>query len=240
MKLINVVRSVLNPFKIDLKIYPREDLRRRVALVKHYQINKILDVGANSGQYAKEMFESGFKGKMMSFEPVPSTFELLKKNANTNRNWKVFNYGFGDKDETLEINISQNTYSSSLLKIMPNHVKSAPDSKVIRTEKVIVRKLDSVFNEFYNKNDIILLKIDVQGFEKNVLDGAVNCFHRIEGLQLEMSIEQMYQNEMLFTSMLNYIESLGFKLHSLENGFYDTTSGKLLQVDGVFFRKKVI
>ncbi|PQJ80410.1 FkbM family methyltransferase [Polaribacter porphyrae] len=237
MKLIQVIRAVLNPLKLDLKIYPREDFRRRILLIKTNGINKILDVGANSGQYAQQIFDLGFSGKILSFEPVPSIYKKLLKNSSKKTNWEAFNFGLGNKDVELDINISENTYSTSLLKIMPNHVKSAPESKVVSTEKVIIKKLDTIFDEVVDDQDSVLLKIDVQGFEKNVLEGAENTLRKIKGIQIEMSIEELYQNETLFSEMLVYIESLGFSLHSLENGFYNSKTGKLLQVDGVFFRK---
>ena len=54
MSVINIIRKILNPLKVDLKIYPNLDLRRRIKLLEYYKITKILDVGANNGQYAKQ------------------------------------------------------------------------------------------------------------------------------------------------------------------------------------------
>lgn len=236
MKLIKIIRKIINPLKLDLIEYPNIDLRRRKKLLKHHRINKIFDVGANSGQYAEEIFKLGFTGKIISFEPVKGTFENLLKKANKNNNWTALNYGFGNKEEVLEINLSENTYSSSLLDIMPSHTKSAPESKVVGKEKVYIKTLDKEFEDLIQKNDNVLLKIDVQGFEKNVLDGAIKSLEKISGIQIEMSVEELYKNEMLCTEMMIFIRSLGFKLYSLENGFYDNETGKLLQVDGIFFR----
>ncbi|MEE9406937.1 MAG: FkbM family methyltransferase [Polaribacter sp.] len=236
MSLINLVRSFLNPLKIDLVKYPNLDLRRREKLLSHHKITKILDVGANSGQYALQTFKLGYKGEIVSFEPVNSTFKNLEKKAIKNKNWKVFNYGLGDKEEELEINISENSYSSSLLDIMPSHLKSAPESKIVGKEVVVIKTLDAIFNNFVLDDEVVLLKLDVQGFEKNVLEGAIKSLKNIHGIQIEMSVEELYSKEMLYLEMTNYITSLGYNLYSLENGFYDENSGKLLQVDGVFFR----
>jgi len=236
MNLINSIRKILNPLKLDLKIFPNEDLRRRKKLLDHYEITKILDVGANSGQYALETFRLGYKGEIFSFEPVNSTYKYLEKQTKRSAKWRAYNYGFGDKEESLEMNLSQNTYSSSLLEIMPNHVKSAPESKVVGKEVVMIKTIDSVFNNFIDEKDKVLLKIDVQGFEKKVLDGAIKSLDKIEGIQIEMSLEVLYQEEVLYIEMINFLKSLGFELHSLENGFFDKKTGKLLQVDGIFFR----
>ena len=234
--MINLLRKLINPFKIDLKKYPAVDLRRRKKLLDYHRITKILDIGANSGQYGLETIKIGFKGAIISFEPVKSVFNKLRKNAEKYPLWYTYNYGLGDKCETSEINISENTFSSSILEIMPNHVKSAPESKMIHKEEILIKKIDAIFNEVVEEGDIVLLKVDVQGFEKKVLEGAMDSLKRIKGIQIEMSIEELYRDEMLYIDMINFLNSLGFNLYSLENGFYNEETGKLLQVDGIFFR----
>lgn len=237
MSLIDLVRKMINPLKLDLKIYPNLDLRRRQKLLKHYKIDKVLDVGANSGQYATQLFQIGYKGKIISFEPVKQVFSVLQKKASQKKNWTVFNYGFGNKTEECIINISKNTYSSSLLDIMPSHIKGAPESEYISKEKVQIKTIDTVYSELIKDKDVVLLKIDVQGFEKNVLDGAKKSLGKIKGIQLEMSIEELYKGEMLFVDMARFLKEHNFNLQSLENGFFDNESGKLLQVDGIFFKE---
>lgn len=236
MKLTNIVRKIINPIKLDLKIYPNLDLRRRKKLFYHHKITKIIDVGANNGQYALEMFDLNFKGKIISFEPVKSTFQSLELKVKNNSNWQAFNFGLGNKNEQMKINISKNTFSSSLLDILPNHVRNAPDSEIIGTETVTIKTIDTIYKDFVNEKDIVLLKLDVQGFEKKVLEGAAESLKKIHGIQIEMSIEELYKEEMLFLDMIIFLKSYGFNLHSLENGFYNKETGKLLQVDGLFFK----
>jgi len=238
--MIKFIRKIINPFKLDLKKYPSLELRRRKKLLEHHQISKILDVGANSGQYAIETKRLGFKGEIISFEPVKSVYNELKKKAERWSSWECYNYGLGDEDVNTEINISQNTFSSSILNIMPQHVDNDPESKVVDKEKVCIKKLDSIFNTLVDEGENILLKIDVQGFEKKVLDGAKGSLNKIKGIQIEMSIEELYKDEMLYLNMIQLLVSYGFNLCSLENGFYNQKTGKLLQVDGVFFRERTI
>jgi hypothetical protein len=75
-----------------------------------------------------------------------------------------------------------------------------------------------------------VLKIDVQGFEKNVLAGAEASLQKIKILQLEMSLVPLYQNEWLFNEVLEYFAQKGFQLYSLENGF-------LTRKPGSFYRQ---
>ncbi len=237
MRIINIIKKIINLLNIDIKKYPNLDLRRRRKLLEYYNISKVLDVGANSGQYATELFKIGYSGKIVSFEPVKSVYKKLNEISKNNKKWTTYNFGLGNKEEEMLINISENTYSSSLLDIMPSHVEGAPESKYINKETVQIKTLDSVFNDVVKKDDVVLLKMDVQGFEKNVLEGAINSLKNIKGIQLEMSIEELYKGEMLFDEMIAFLKQYNFSLHSLENGYFNKKTGKLLQVDGVFFRK---
>ena len=81
------------------------------------------------------------------------------------------------------------------------------------------------------------MKLDTQGFERNVLVGAAQSLQKIQGIQIEMSLLELYKGQMLFVETIAYLEQLGFKLYSLENGFYDKNTGQLLCLDGIFFRE---
>ncbi len=236
MRVVNLIRRVINPLGLDIVKNINNNLRRRRKMLKHNKISKVLDVGANSGQYANELFVLGYNRKIISFEPVKSVFDELNAKANNNKNWTAFNFGLGNKEEEVMINISKNTYSSSLLEMMPNHIKSAPESKYTHKETVRIKTIDSIYDEIINDNEVVFLKLDVQGFERNVLEGAKNSLKNIKGVQIEMSLEELYKGEMLFVETIKLLKTFGYNLHSLENGFCDSKSGKLLQVDGIFFK----
>jgi FkbM family methyltransferase len=239
MSLVFNIKKVIRFFKIDIKKYPDLDKRRRKKLYAHYKIDKILDVGANNGQYAELMFSLGYKGEIISFEPVKSVFSALEKKSKKRDNWEVLNCGLGDKNEVLDINISENTFSSSVLNITSSHVKGAPESRYSHKEKIEIKTLDSIYDELVLEGETVLLKMDVQGYEKNVLIGALESIKKIEGIQIEMSLEELYKGEMLLPEAIKLLNSYGFDLFSLENEFHDEETGKLLQVDGIFFKRKI-
>jgi FkbM family methyltransferase len=209
---------------------------RRLQLLRHFNINKIFDVGANKGQYAILMRQIGFKGAVVSFEPVLEAHSELKKNARHDKDWLTSNIALGDFDGKALINVSANSYSSSILNMLSAHVENAPNSVFIRKEEVKINKIDSIIGQYYKENDNIFLKIDTQGYEKNVIDGARESIQKIKGIQIEMSLVPLYEREPFFIDMIEYMKSRGFNLYSIENGFFDSKYGRLLQVDGIFFR----
>lgn len=231
-----MLNKSLHKMGAQLIRYPNTDIKRRMALLRHFGINKILDVGANVGDYAIGLRDLGFQGKIISFEPLAATYQELKKNATDDNNWDAINIALGNTDEESFINIASNCNSSSLLDMLPDHVNSAPQSSYIGKEKIIVRKLDSVMKDYHSNGDNILLKIDTQGFEKQVLNGAEQSLPIIRGIQLEMSLLPLYSGSILYLEMIELLNNKGYKLYSLENGFSNPETGQLLQVDGIFFR----
>ena len=118
-------------------------LARRLKLISCNKINLIFDVGANTGKYARQMRELGYKGRIVSFEPVKSAYDRLLKNSNSDSRWETANIGLADYDGEAEINISRNMQSNSLLDILPAHIQNAPDSAYVNKEKIIIHKIDS-------------------------------------------------------------------------------------------------
>ena len=212
-------------------------MQNRIKLLKHFNIATILDVGANTGQFAYYTRKMGYQNRIVSFEPLSKAFAILSQFAKNDRNWQIENCAIGNLDGEIEINVSRNLQSSSILNMMPEHEQSAPDSAYMGKEKVEIHNLDSIISEYTDNLELTYLKIDTQGFEKNVLMGAKESLKSIKGLQLELSLVELYQGETLITEMLNIIKELGFAIFSLEPGFYDKDTGQLLQVDGIFYRK---
>ncbi len=221
---------------IRKKVFGNYLMHNRIKLLKHFDIQTLLDVGANTGQFAYYTRKLGYGNTIISFEPLSSAFGVLQKFAKGDPKWQIQNCAIGDADGTVEINISANSQSSSILDMMPVHIKSAPDSAYEGKEMVDIHKIDTIINNYTDQLNKTFLKIDTQGFEKNVIEGAKNSIKLIKGLQIELSMIELYKSETLITEMFNIINDLGFTIFSLEPGFYDKKTGQLLQVDGIFYR----
>jgi len=235
----NYLKSVIYAFGFDVKRFDTatHPLSRKRQLMEKYDINLVLDVGANTGQFAQYLRNDiKYFKKIISFEPLSSAFRMLKENAKGDDMWAVYNYALGDKNETQEINIAGNLASSSLLNMLPLCSKAAPEAQYIGKEFVQIRTLDSIFTDISHGENNLFLKLDVQGFESKVLKGAVNLLQKIDTIQLEMSFVPLYESELLFPAMYKLMKDKGYELVHIEPVFHDRQTGQLLQVDGIFHR----
>ena len=232
------LRLMLRQLGFDVSRYNAHigtPLDRRLKLMRNYGVNLVLDVGANTGQYARGLRNAGFRARVVSFEPLSSAFTALCGAAASDPSWTVHNIALGDRDGEAEINIAGNSQSSSLFEILPAHLNRTPQARTIGRETVKIRRLDSLLPDLLGVNDRPFLKLDAQGYERNIIAGASDRIHDFVGLQLELSLTPLYEGETLLASMILHMEDLGFTLMSLEPGFCDTRTGQLLQVDCCFF-----
>ncbi len=213
--------------------------RNFVHQLTSHQVDVIVDVGANSGLFASDLRAAGFKGRIISFEPLSEPFSRLERRSSRDPLWECRRCAIGDVDGTISINVAGNEgASSSVLPMLKTHQDAYPPANYIGTEQVPIRRLDSVAPEFLRPADIVLLKIDVQGFEQQVLAGATSTVNdRCVGMHLELSLVPLYEGSMLIREALDQVRSLGFTLTGLVPGFCDPRNGRMLQADGIFFRE---
>ena len=231
------ITNHINKLGIDVRRYPTALLRNRIKLLKSFDITLVFDVGANIGQYGEEMRRIGYKDQLVSFEPIKEPYQKLEAAAQNDRKWQTVAIALGDFDGETEINVAGNLASSSIRTINERHIEAKPITATVRTELIKVAKLDSIIDDYTDGKENIFVKIDTQGFEKNVLEGAVNSFDRIRGFQLELSLVELYEGECLFLEMIQYLQGFGYEIYSLEPNFWNVETGQLYQADALFFRK---
>jgi FkbM family methyltransferase len=161
----------------------------------------------------------------------------LIKNCISDGNWiAAERMAIGNMDGTIEINVAGNSLSSSVLPMLDSHLRAAPESAYVAKEQVPIRKLDSVARDF-DLSGNVFVKIDVQGFEMDVLKGAADTLGKVRGLEIELSLVPLYEGQTLMLDMVHHLRGIGFELNGIFPVFKDEISGRLLQVDGVFFRE---
>lgn len=236
-----ITKKIFQHFGILIRKYnpaTSEELRR-IKLLEHYKIDLVFDIGANKGQYAMGIIDAGYKHNIVSFEPLSSVHHIIENESKKYNNWTVApRCAFGAKKEEIEINISANSVSSTLLNMLDSHIEGAPESKIIAKEKVQVYPLDEIGEEYSKNAKNIFLKIDVQGFEQEVLKGAKTMIEKAKGIEIEISLIPLYENQSwLLPQVLEFMNSSGFQLTSIVPAFTDHKTGKVLQCNGIFFRE---
>ena len=238
----NATRSTLRRIGFDVIRYnPQTTHEAALArLLAVREIDTVLDIGANEGQYATMVRRAGFRGKIISFEPLAEAHSKLRQAAARDPLWTVApRMALGDHEGSLVMHVAANGVSSSALSMLDAHLQAAPESAYIGCETVPVSRLDTVAEDMRVGGQNLFLKIDVQGFEPKVLEGAPRLLDRTQGVQLELSLVPLYEGETLFLSQVDCLARKGFELWGLMPGFIDKKTGRTLQVDGIFFRPDV-
>jgi FkbM family methyltransferase len=177
---------------------------------------------------------AGYRGRIVSFEPVSAAYRVLEKIASKDAGWESHRVALADRDGVGRMHVSKNLASSSFLDIHHPHLEAYPEAAYVGTEEVPTARLDSIAAAFGIGDRPTMMKIDVQGFALEVLAGSAETLGRVSCLQVEMSLVSLYANEPTMPTLLRYLEERGFALTEIEPGFYERDTGRLLQVDGRF------
>lgn len=215
----------------------QQNAKKVVSALQKFGIDLVLDVGANTGQFASEIRNSGYAGSIVSFEPLSSAHRELMQSCASDSKWVAYpRCALGDQVGEIEINIAGNSESSSILPMLEAHRSAAPQSAYQGKEVVAIKTLDAVVAEYLKTAKAPFLKIDTQGFEWHVLDGARETLPYIKGILVELSLVPLYEGQHLWKDVIERLEAAGFTLWSFKPVFSDQASGRTLQVDGIFFR----
>jgi FkbM family methyltransferase len=206
------------------------DLMRKLA------IDTVIDVGANAGQYVGEIRELGYRGRIVSFEPIHVIYERLADASRTDELWSVHNVALGESAGEQLINVSENTVFSSFKPASSYLTSTFKSSTAVRTESVKVIRLEDFLNEHPEYGRSTYLKIDTQGFEMEVLKGAGAWLSQIKALQLELPIRSLYEGQVTWISMVEWLAGQGFQIAMAKENGYDQTTLSLLELDVVFVR----
>ena len=211
-----------------------------VKTLDFYNIDLVIDIGANEGQFAKKIIEYGYKKKIISFEPMKSAFIELKKNSKKYSLWETVNLGFGKEKSSEFLNISKNSVSSSISQVLETSTSVEPGTKFISREQIKLISLNEYLSNDEFRDKKIFVKIDTQGFEKNIILGTEKVKNKIQGFMVELSIVKLYTSEASVNEMIGLLNKLGFELWSIERGFSNKKTGQTLQVDVIFMNKNEI
>ena len=194
-------------------------------------VSNVIDVGANVGQFGLDIRRHGFKGQIVSYEPVNETFRLLTQTTRRHQPWKAIQLGLGAAESERTINISGNDgLSSSLLEMGSLHLENFPDSATVSRQNISISTIDNQLVVLGLRPQEIMLKLDVQGFEAEVLKGASQSISKIPLCYLEVSITPLYEGEVLLLPILIELSKYGHEVIDVFRGI-KASNGQLLQLD---------
>jgi FkbM family methyltransferase len=185
-----------------------------------------------------EIRAEGYLGKILSFEPLPDAFSTLANRAAHDPLWEARNVAIGPGDGSVVINVAANSVSSSVLAMTRRHLEAAPSSRTVGKRDVPMMRLDSAGSGVWSETERVHLKLDVQGYELQVLEGAASTLSQTVSVEAELSLLPLYEGQPLMTGVIDVLQDAGFQLIWVERGFLDPRTGHMLQLDGLFLKQK--
>jgi FkbM family methyltransferase len=239
------IRLALQRFGVDIrpKKPPTSELLRFGRVLQAASIDLILDIGANDGSFALDARRSGYKGDILSFEPLPTAHQRLEEEAAHDGKWRVGpRIALGREEGETVIHVASNSVSSSLLPMAQEHKNADPESAYIADQKILVRRLDDVVAELVPDlpGRALMLKVDTQGYELPILEGSKALLEQARIVEVELSLTELYEGQALIWDVIEFLRSRDFELWMMSEVFVNEQTGRLLQVDGLFVRKGAI
>jgi len=196
-----------------------------------------IDVGANTGQTWDLLRKFGYRGKIISVEPLSECHEMLVRKSATDPNWIIApRCALSDHEGVVEILVAEGSSLSSVTEPTRTMSDALPKAREAKREKVPLHRLDALLKKEVEAPGKVFLKIDAQGHDMEVLKGAEGVMHHIDGVKIEMSLLPLYEGETLFLDILKYLDAKGFSPHLLVDVGYSKKLGRQLQIDGTFIR----
>ena len=238
-KIISLFKFFENPMeflrlrkkKISVEVY--ESLAKQ--WLKDLNIQTILDIGSNTGHFALAINEIFPAAKIYSFEPLPECFEELKEKVKSISNATVYNTALGNQSGKLTFKRSKNNLSSSFLEMTDIHKNAFPDTSENEVTEVLIERL----NDFSEKISIVqplLVKIDVQGFEDQVLAGGMQIIGKAKIIIIETSFYTLYENQPLFDDVYLTLKNHNYKYVGALDHLRDPSTDRILQEDSIFIK----
>jgi FkbM family methyltransferase len=226
---LKLVDYQLAPYK-EIEDPSKDSLAAHIATVlTRLQINCVLDVGANRGQTGRLLRRLGYYGRIVSFEPVSRNFEVLAQQCMADPDWRCHQLALGARDGEQIINLARHSVFDSFLSPTEYSIKQfGGDSEVTNSETVTVQRLETVIDSCVDglATPRIFLKIDTQGYDLQVLEGAGRALACTVCLQVELSVKPVYEGMINYLDAIPRINALGFEI----TGLFPVNRDALLRV----------
>lgn len=223
------MRQWLNSKGWDVLTY-----RKFIELLPLYEVDFVVDVGANVGQYASEVRRLGYSGEILSFEPCSEPYQCLKEVSAADQAWRCMNAAAGEfAEDSVSIRVYRESVFSSMKTLQVVDMDYQEESiKVIRLDDVLLA------DPQFMKASRPFLKVDTQGFDEQVLLGATESLKRCIGVQLECSLSPLYEGQWTIEDAIRFMRNAGFTPWSVKRGFIQ--DHREFELDMIFYREDIV
>jgi FkbM family methyltransferase len=199
-------------------------------------LKAVIDVGTNYGQFARTARRLLPEAQIYAFEPIPDCFQHTTRAFAGDRNFKIHNVALGERKGVANFTVaSVDTGASSLLPVSAGQKKYFPQTLQSHTIEVPIDTLDNVMSTEQLRAPY-LLKIDVQGYEYQVLSGGLKTLQQAELILLEASYVPFYEGQKLFDGVYDLLRQHKFRLSDTFNMMHSPETGAALQGDFIFVK----
>jgi len=237
--MVGTFRKLTRRLGFDVAPFPGSAAHweRLVTLLAIHKIDCVLDIGANTGQYARAIRANGYGGQIISFEPLSVVRDELMHHAARDPDWLIAEQSaVGGAAGEVDINISGESDMSSILALDATAHEKLKSTRAEARETVPVTTLARILASHTGETNTVFVKSDTQGYEDQVLDGIGDSWDRITGFQLELSMQPIYAGQPDHLPLLNRLAGHGFRPHLMIPGYWSRHYGRMLEYDAVFFR----
>lgn len=208
-----------------------------VHTLQRQEVDAVIDVGANIGQYAKRLRAAGWNGPILSYEPIPALRETLAVESAGDPNWEIGPHcAVGEANGEVVLEVSAESDMSSTLPQSPLLRDISPSSAVAHRITVPQRRLDEPGLLADRSWRRMFIKVDVQGAEPAALAGLAGVWERVQGLQLELALLPLYEGERPWLDLVHDLAGRGFTPYLMIPGYFSRALGRQVQLDMVFYR----
>lgn len=200
-------------------------------------VTLVLDVGANIGQTGKKLRGAGYAGRIASFEPIPDCFAKLQATCEGDPLWEAHNLALGTENKATDIGVSENLVSSSLLPATDRLTTIHAPVRYTRRDPVMLARLDGLLQTIARADDVIHLKIDTQGYERFVVEGAQDVLAQIGSVRMEVAVSEVYAGETILPDMITFMTGLGYILIDGWDAWCHPDTDEVLHFDLLFRRR---
>jgi FkbM family methyltransferase len=241
--IINIIQNIVRKFGYEINNYENQQKRKadKWKWLQNLDIETVLDIGANTGQFAEFIINIIPKASLYAFEPLESEYSRLNINLGRNPRFKAFNIGLGDINGSTDFFISSASPSSSLLQMENIQKKLYPLTAELTKCVIKISRLDDFIDKCnFQIKPNLLIKMDVQGAENKVIDGGTRTFNKAKIVLSEVNYFSYYRGQPLFKDIIDLLSDLDFVYCGVFEQFNNQKDNLPLFADAYFVKQDLI